>query len=265
MEETYVLANADHQKAVDLLLAAERDCRPIPRLSDSFPGMSIADAYAIQRQVVDAKLAAGGRIRGHKVGLTSRVMQESVGIDEPDFGHLLDESILGTDRPIAVDRFLVPRIEVELAFVLGRPLRGPDVTIADVLMATDFVQPALEIIDSRTETPRTVVDTIADNSACGAVVLGGRPVPPTEVDLRWVAAVLYRNAVIEESGVSSAVLGHPAAGVAWLANRLATFDTALEPGHVVLAGSFTRPVPLAAGDIFHVDYGQLGSIALAFA
>ncbi|WP_447927145.1 fumarylacetoacetate hydrolase family protein [Vreelandella sp. EE27] len=259
-----MLGNADYQKAVDMLLTAERNCYPAPRLSDMFPDISMDDAYAIQRKVIDAKLANGGRIRGHKVGLTSRVMQESVGIDEPDFGHLLDESILSAERPIPTDRFLVPRIEVELAFVLGRPLRGPNVTLADVLMATDLVQPALEIIDSRTETPRTVFDTIADNSACGAVVLGGRPVPPSDIDLRWVSAVLYRNSVIEDSGVSSAVLGHPGAGVAWLANRLATFDTDLEPGHVVLAGSFTRPVPVASGDIFHVDYGQLGAIALAF-
>jgi 2-oxo-hept-3-ene-1,7-dioate hydratase len=162
-------------------------------------------------------------------------------------------------------------VEVELAFILGKPLRGPDVTLFDVLQATDYVTPALEIIDSRieqfdrvTQAPRKVFDTISDNAANAGIVLGGRPVRPDAVDLRWVGALLHKNAVIEESGVAAAVLNHPAAGVAWLANKLAPWGEHLAAGEVVLAGSFTRPVAAAAGDSFHADYGPLGSIALRF-
>ena len=159
---------------------------------------------------------------------------------------------------------IIPRIEVELAFVLGSPLKGPGVTVYDVLRATEYVTPALELIDGRSQYPRTIVDNIADNAACGAVILGGRPVKPHEVDLRWIGAMLYRNAQIEETGLAAGVMGHPAMGIVWLANRLAQFDTALEAGHVVLAGSFTRPVAAKAGDTFHVDYGPLGSVACSF-
>lgn len=259
-----MLTDNDYNNAASSLLAAERDRKPAGRLSDRHPGLDIADAYAIQRVVVDRRLKAGSTVVGHKIGLTSKVMQRSVGIDEPDFGHLLSDMVYDAGTPIAADRFLLPRIEVELAFVLDRPLKGPGVTVTDVLDATAYVQPALEIIDSRTEVPRKVTDTIADNSACGAVVLGGRPVRPDTVDLCRLAAVLYRNGEIEESGVSVAVMGHPAAAIAWLANKLSEFGIVLEPGEVLLAGSFTRPVPLAAGDVFHIDFHELGAIAVTF-
>lgn len=254
----------DRTQAAAALLEAERTRTPMPRLSDSYPGLEIADSYEIQRLVIAEKLKQGARVKGHKIGLTSRVMQQAAGIDEPDFGHLLDTMVLGCEAPIEAGQFLVPRVEVELAFILGRDLDEPDPTVTDVLAATGFVQPALEIIDSRTVTPRKVTDTIADNSACGAIVLGGRPVRPLDVDLRWVSAVLYRNGSIEESGVSAAVLGHPANGVAWLARRLARFDTRLRRGQIVLAGSFTRPVEVKAGDVFLADYGPLGVLPATF-
>jgi 2-oxo-hept-3-ene-1,7-dioate hydratase len=175
----------------------------------------------------------------------------------------------GTDIPAA--RFIAPRVEVELAFVLGQRLRGPHVTIFDVLAATDYVVPAIEIIDSRieqfdrhTKAMRKVYDTISDNAASAGIITGGRPVKPDAVDLRWVSALLYKNGVIEESGVAAAVLNHPATGVAWLANKLAPWDEYLKKGEVVLGGSFTRPVNAAAGDSFHADYGPLGSIAFRF-
>jgi 2-oxo-hept-3-ene-1,7-dioate hydratase len=168
-------------------------------------------------------------------------------------------------------RFIVPRVEVELAFVLGKALRGPGVTVFDVLDATDYVIPALEIIDARiqqidpdTKVPRRVMDTIADNAANAAVVTGGRPVRPLEVDLRWVAALLYKNGTIEESGVAAAVLNHPANGLVWLANKLSQYGVGLMAGQIILSGSFTRPVTAAAGDLIHVDYGQLGSITCRF-
>ena len=251
--------------------AAEKAGRQIGQLSRAHPQMTIDDAYAVQRAWVAMKIAEGRTLRGHKVGLTSKAMQASSQISEPDYGDLLDDMFFpdGSDIPMA--RFIVPRVEVELAFVLREPLKGPGCTLFDVLTATDYVVPALEIIDARieqfdaqTKAPRRVMDTISDNAANAGVVLGGRPVRPLDVDLRWVSALMYRNGVIEESGVAAAVLNHPANGIAWLANKLGSLGVTLQPGQVILGGSFTRPVPAAAGDTFHVDYGPLGAISCRF-
>lgn len=259
------------QAAAERLDEAERCGRQLRQFSLEWPQMSIEDGYAIQRAWVDLKLKAGRRIRGHKIGLTSRVMQQASQIDEPDYGILLDDMFVREGSDLPMDRFIVPRLEVELAFILGRPLRGPGCTLFDVLAATDYVTPALEIIDARiepvdatTKVARKVFDTISDNAANAALILGGRPVRPLDVDLRWVAALLYRNGVIEESGVAAAVMNHPAQGVAWLANKLFDHGVGLEAGQVILAGSFTRPVAARAGDSFHVDYGPMGSIACRF-
>ena len=258
------LSDDQRREAARLLLEAERQVAPVPQLAKTFPGMDIEDAYAIQLEVIGARRAAGAVLRGHKIGLTSRAMQLSAGIDEPDFGHLLDDMFHADGQTLPASRFIVPRIEVELAFILGTPLRGPGVTVYDVLRATEYVTPALELIDGRSQYPRTIVDNIADNAACGAVILGGRPVKPDAVDLRWVGALLLKNGVIEESGVSAAVLGHPALGIAWLANKLAQHDTGLAAGQIVLAGSFTRTVAVKRGDTLHADYGKLGSISVHF-
>lgn len=259
-----MLNDAQRQQAAALLIEAERTGVPTTQLDQAFPGIEIADAYAIQQHIIASKLAAGARLRGHKIGLTSKAMQSTVGINEPDYGHLLDTMFFQDGDTIATEKLIVPRVEVELAFVLGKPLRGPDVTLFDVLDATDYVVPALELIDGRSKYPRRIVDNIADNAACAGIILGGRPVKPLEVDLRWVAALLLKNGVIEESGVSAAVLGHPAMGIVWLANKLAAHDTRLEAGHIVLAGSFTRTVAVAKGDTIHADYGPLGSISVHF-
>ncbi|WP_460103763.1 2-oxo-hept-4-ene-1,7-dioate hydratase [Pseudomonas sp. H1_D04] len=231
----------------------------------------IEDAYAIQRAWVAQKIKDGRKLVGHKIGLTSRAMQVSSNITEPDYGALLDDMFFDEGTDIPFERFIVPRVEVELAFILGKPLKGPNVTVFDVLDATEWVIPALEIIDARiqqvdphTNATRKVFDTISDNAANAGVVMGGRAVRPTEIDLRKVPAVLYRNGVIEESGVSAAVLNHPAKGVAWLANKLAAYDVTLQPGQIILGGSFTRPVAANPGDTFHVDYDMLGSIACRF-
>ncbi|MGE0807233.1 MAG: 2-oxo-hept-4-ene-1,7-dioate hydratase, partial [Burkholderiaceae bacterium] len=210
-------------------------------------------------------------IKGRKIGLTSRAMQLSSQIDEPDYAPLMDDMFFAAGGDIAMAHFIAPRVEVELAFILSRPLRGPNVTLFDVLSATEYVSPAIEIIDSRieqfdreTRAMRKVFDTISDFAANAGIVLGGRPVRPMDVDLRWVGAMLYKNGVIEETGLAAAVLNHPATGVAWLANKLAPHDEQLNAGDVVLAGSFTRPTPAVAGDAFHVDYGPLGSVAFRF-
>jgi 2-oxo-hept-3-ene-1,7-dioate hydratase len=259
-----MLSEQQRQDAAQRLFNAEQGRERLRRLSDTYPGMDVEDAYDVQHRVIALKLAAGSKVRGYKIGLTSKAMQDAVGISEPDFGHLLDEMFFADGAKISAGKYQAPRLEVELAFVLNRPLKGPGVTVSDVLSATEHVIPALELIDSRTELPRKFVDTLADNAACAGIVIGGRPVRPMDVDLRWLGAVVYKNAAIEESGMSAAVLGHPAAGVAWLANRFGPRGIALEPGQVLLGGSFTRPIAAAAGDVFHIDYGPLGGIAVAF-
>ncbi|WP_395106284.1 2-oxo-hept-4-ene-1,7-dioate hydratase [Actinomadura sp. SCN-SB] len=254
-----------------LLREAEASRVPIRQPSLDDPGLTIEDAYAVQRAGVELKLAEGRRLLGRKIGLTSRTMQQAVSIDEPDYGALYDDMFFDDGGDVPYDRFIRPRVEVELAFVLGDALKGPGCTKFDVLRATEYVTPALEILDARvqmadpeTGRTRTIVDTIADNAADAGIVLGGRVVRPMDVDLRWVSALLYRNGVIEESGVAAAVLNHPANGVAWLANKLAPHGVPLEAGQVILAGSFTRPVHAYDGDAFHADFGPLGNITCRF-
>ena len=251
---------------------AERNRTQVEQFSLEHPEMTLEDGYAISRAWVKRKLAAGRTVIGHKIGLTSRAMQRSSNVHEPDFGTLLDDMLFLDGHDIPIERFIEPRVEVELAFVLKHPLKGPGVTLYDVLNATDYVTPAIEIIDARIEridrasgVTRKVFDTISDNAANAGIVLGGRPVRPDAVDLRWVSALLYRNGVIEESGVAAAVLNHPANGPAWLANKLAPHQQWLEPGQIILGGSFTAPVFAKAGDSFHVDYGPLGCISVRFA
>lgn len=250
---------------------AERTKVPIRQISQQYPELTMEDGYAIQRAGVAIAEAEGRVMKGRKIGLTSRAMQQSVGITEPDYGVLYDDMFFADGSLIPFERFMAPRIEVELAFVLGKPLSGPGCTIYDALDATDYVTPACEILDARfqmtdpqTGSGRTIVDTIADNAADAGIVTGGRVVRPHDVDLRWVSALLYRNGVIEESGVAAAVLNHPANGVAWLANRLGGHGVSLEAGMVILAGSFIRPVWVRPGDTFHADYGPMGSIAFQF-
>ncbi|MGH8858715.1 MAG: 2-oxo-hept-4-ene-1,7-dioate hydratase [Polaromonas sp.] len=250
---------------------AEKTRVQLEHFSKRFPEMTIDDGYAVARAWVQLKIAEGRVVKGHKIGLTSRAMQQASQITEPDYGTLLDDMFFPEGSDIPASRFIAPRVEVELAFILGQRLQGPNVTIFDVLAATDYVVPAIEIIDARieqfdrhTRAARKVFDTISDNAANAGIVRGGRPVKPDAVDLRWVSALLYKNGVIEESGVAAAVLNHPASGVAWLANKLAPWGECLEAGEVVLGGSFTRPTSAVAGDTFHADYGPLGSIAFRF-
>lgn len=252
------------QNAANALLQAEIDRKPIQQVSRTWPDMDIEDAYAVQQLWADAKVKAGARIVGHKIGLTSRAMQMASKMNEPDYGVLLDSMVHADGARICASQFHLPRLEVELAFVLDKPLGGKHVTVYDVLDATAYVTPALEIIDYRTEVPRSICDTIADNAAAAAMVTGGRIVRPMDIDLRWVAATLSKNGVIEESGVSAAVMGHPAMGIVWLANKLNGHGMRLEPGHILLAGSFTRPTAIVAGDTIHADYGPLGSIGVTF-
>ena len=239
------------------LSQARKTRTALRHFSQRFPQMTIDDGYAIQRAWVALELADGRTIKGRKIGLTSRAMQLSSQIDEPDYAPLMDDMFFASGGDIPIDRFIAPRIEVELAFILGKPLQGPGVTLFDVLSATDYVSPAIEIIDARieqfdreTKAPRKVFDTISDFAANAGIVLGGRPVRPLDVDLRWVGA---------------AALNHPGNGVAWLANKIAPHGERLNAGDVVLAGSFTRPTTAVRGDSLHADDGPLGSISFRFA
>jgi 2-oxo-hept-3-ene-1,7-dioate hydratase len=253
------------------LQESERSRVQVEQFSLRHPAMTVADGYAVQREWIRLQHASGRRPIGHKIGLTSRAMQLAAQITEPDYGTLLDSMLLRDGSEVEAARFIVPRFEVEFAFILAKPLKGPRVTLFDVLNATDYVVPALELIDARieqfdrhTKAPRKVIDTISDNAANAGIVLGGRPMKVDAVDWRWAGALLFKNGVIEESGLGAAVLNHPGNGVAWLANKLALHDERLEAGEIVLGGSFTRPVPCAAGDTFHADYGPLGSISVRF-
>jgi 2-oxo-hept-3-ene-1,7-dioate hydratase len=259
-----MLSDADRNKAADILMAAEKERKQAVQLSKIWPDIILEDSYAISTEVTKRKVAAGAKLIGHKVGLTSKAMQRSSQIDEPDYGYLLDTMMIPDGAKVPHENFCLPRVEVELAFVLGKKLMGPGVGLTDVLAATDYVVPALEIVDARVQDPRKIFDTVADNGAAAGIVMGGRPVRPMDVDLRWVGGIMYVNSEIEETGVAAGVLGHPAMGVAWLANKLGSLGTPMEAGHIVLAGSFTRVVFAKKGDTLHGDFGQLGGISVQF-
>ena len=253
------------------LYEARKSRTQLRHFSAEHRDMTIEDGYAIQSEWVKLEMADGRSVKGRKIGLTSRAMQQASQITEPDYAPLMDDMFFATGSDIPFERFIAPRVEVELAFVLMAPLKGPGVTLFDVLRATDYVTPALEIIDARieqfdreTRAPRKVFDTIADFAANAGIVIGGRPVKPDAVDLRWVGALLYKNAVIEESGIAAAVLNHPATGVAWLANKIAPYGEELRAGDIILGGSFTRPTNAERGDVLHADYGPLGNISIRF-
>ncbi len=268
---TATLGAATIDEIVAALDTARATKRQIRQITLDHPEMTVDDAYAVQRRWVERRLASGRSHAGHKIGLTSRAMQLSVGIDEPDFGALLDDMVYHPDAEIPIDHFIEPRVEVELAFFLRRPLAGSDVTTEQVIAATDHVRPAVEIIDSRiqrvdpdTGRTRTVRDTIADNAANAGVITGGRRILPRKIDLRWVGGVLMHNGVIEETGLGAGVLGNPAHAIAWLAAKYARYGMTLEPGQIILAGSFTRAVLVAAGDEVAVDFGDHGCLEFSF-
>lgn len=254
--------------AAHMLRRAEQQCRPIDPLIDAYPDLDISDAYAIQRANIAERLTAGVQVCGHKIGLSSPVMQQMMGVDEPDFGHLLTDMIIENGAAVDLSSLCHPRIEVEVAFVLGATLPR-DCTPEDVLNATEYVCAAVELIDSRISNWRIgIIDTIADNASSGKFVLGPDRVPPDAVDLAIVDAALYSGFggrdVLVTRGSTSAVLGHPANAVAWLARTLSAYDVALEAGHVVLSGSCTRAVDVAKGDHFRAELAGLGEVFVEF-
>lgn len=227
------------------LARAEATRLPIEPLTSAHPELTVDDAYAIQRANVERRIARGERIVGHKIGLTAKAMQELFKVNEPDYGHLLDSMMHDAAMPLDLGELVDPQIEVEPAFILGRRLRGPGVDIDEVLAATKCVTVCLEVIDSRIIGWRIrLPDTVADNGSSARVVLGPRMVPPAGLALDDLATELELDGKVVETGNTSAILGHPAKSIAWLANRIAAFGLALEPGHYVLPGTCTRSVRL---------------------
>ncbi|MDN5348253.1 MAG: 2-keto-4-pentenoate hydratase [Clostridia bacterium] len=255
----------DIQELARQLMQAEENRQPIEPLTAAYPQLSVEEAYKIQLVGVQERLKRGRKVIGKKIGLTSKGMQQLLGVNEPDYGHLLDHMLLLEGEPCRRDRLIWPRIEGEIAFVLKETLRGPGVTIGDVFRATEGVMPAIEVVDSRIRDWKIKLpDTVADNASSALFVLGGRMLPLKDLDLKHMGMILEKNGEIVNTGAGAAVWGHPAAAVAWLANKLAEFDIALEAGEIVLSGAVTAAVDAAANDVFHVSFYSLGSVSLRF-
>ena len=259
------LTTAQRLEAAEILRVAEQTATAVPPLTQTFPDMDVVDTYEIALLNIRRRLAAGATVYGHKVGLSSKAMQEMMGVDEPDYGHLLSDMVYTEDVPIPTGRFLLPRVEVEVGFVLGDDLPGEGCTVADVLRCTDFIAPAIELIDSRIADWKIgLFDTISDNASSCGVILGKERVKPGELDLKAIDATLDINGQRVAEGRSDAVLGDPTIAVAWLANKVASFGVRLQAGHVVLPGSCTRAYDVLPGDNVVASFSGLGSVSLSF-
>lgn len=254
-----------HRTLADELWEADRTAVPVAPLTARHDGLDVEDAYAIQSINIDRRVAAGERVVGRKVGLTSRPMQEMLGVDEPDFGVLTDAMVVEDGDPVDLSRLVAPRVEAELAFVLERDLAGPGVTTATALAAIAGALPALEIVDSRVADWRiTLVDTVADNASSGLIVVGGRMRRVEDLDLRLLGVVVSRHGELVDTGAGAAALGNPARCVAWLANKLGGLGAGLRAGDVVLPGAVHRMVPVAPGDVFRAEFAHLGAVTVRF-
>jgi 2-oxo-hept-3-ene-1,7-dioate hydratase len=261
----------DHARAAADLLQAEASGQQIGLLSLRHPEMDMDDAYAVQNAIFEQKLAQGRRVIGWKIGLTSKAMQYALNIDIPDSGILFDDMAFDTGSTVPKGRFIQPRIEAEIAFVMKSAIGGADITREDVIAATDYVTPSIEILDTRilradpeTGRSRNVFDTISDNAANAGIVLGAERHAVDAFDLRWVGALTFRNGEIEETGLGAGVLNDPVESVVWLARRMAQYGQSIEPGQIILSGSFIRPVECPAGTRIHADFGTFGSVDINF-
>ncbi|MHA4852886.1 2-keto-4-pentenoate hydratase [Rhodococcus sp. MSC1_016] len=260
-----MLSERQRLDAARSLTDAERDRAPIEPLTATYPDIDVVDAYEIALINIRARLDAGETVYGHKVGLSSEVMQKMMGVDEPDYGHLLSSMVYAEGTPIDTARFCYPRIEVEIGYVLGETLPGEWCTEADVLAATEYIVPSIELIDSRiTDWKIGLADTIADNASSAGVILGAGRVEPSRVDIGAISAVLFQGDEEIARGEASAVLGNPTKAVAWLARKVASFGVRLEAGHVILPGSCTRAIDARPGDVFRADFSDIGSVSVEF-
>lgn len=262
----------DHASAAADLLQAERSGQQIGLLTLRHPEMGMDDAYEVQKAIYRQKLAEGRRVIGWKIGLTSKAMQYALNIDIPDSGILFDDMLFKNGGTVPPRRFIQPRIEAEIAFVMKSAVSGSDVTRSDIIAATEYVAPSIEILDTRIQRtdpssgkPRTVFDTISDNAANAGIVLGAERHAVDDFDLRWVGALTFRNGEIEETGLGAGVLNDPVESVVWLAQRMAQYGQRIETGQIILSGSFIRPVECPPGTEIHADFGPFGSVDINFA
>lgn len=236
-------------------------------LTEAHPELTVADAYNIQLRFVEEKLNQGKQIVGKKIGLTSKAMQQSLGVDEPDYGHLFDDMEIDQSNPLVrKDEVLQPRVEGELAFILKKDLVGPNVTVEDVLEATESIVAAIEIVDSRVKDWKIQLrDTVADNGSSALYILGNKHFKPEEIDRIGVEMQLFQNGELINEGNGAAVLGDPAYCVAWLANKLYEYDITLKAGEVILAGALSAAIPAKSGDKFVCSFTEgLGNVEINF-
>lgn len=259
------------ETAARKLFEADQTGQQTGLLSLANPGMTMDHAYKVQSALVAQHKAQGRKVIGWKIGLTSKAMQAALNIDIPDSGVLLDNMLFENGATVPAGRFIQPRIEAEVAFVMKEALSGPDVTVAQVLAATDYVAPSLEILDTRilrvdpqTGKTRNICDTISDNAANGGIVMGDAKLDPSEIDMRWMGAIVSRDGEVEETGLGAGVLNDPALGIAWLANRLAQYGDSIKPGEIVLSGSFIRPIEAPSGSLIEADFGPYGNVSCRF-
>ncbi|MEK5389955.1 2-keto-4-pentenoate hydratase [Margalitia sp. FSL K6-0131] len=247
------------------LLEAERKRKPVAPITERFDTLTVVDSYHIQLEMVKRRLQEGQTIIGKKVGLTSKAMQNMLGVNEPDYGHLFDDMKVENGATVNIDSMISPKIEAEIGFILGEDLAGPNLTFLDVLMATKFVVPTIEIIDSRIEDWKIkLVDTVADNGSSSKVVGGDTYATLDQIDLRTNGMLLYKNQELIATGAGAAALGHPANAVAWLGNKLSEFDISLKAGELILPGALTAAVVVESGDHITAEFGAIGSVSVQF-
>ncbi|OLN22247.1 2-keto-4-pentenoate hydratase [Domibacillus antri] len=247
------------------LALAEQNGNAVKPLTELYPDISMREAYMIQLKTIERKVEAGASIVGKKIGLTSLAMQKLLGVDQPDYGHLLNSMEVENGGKISLSRVIQPKVEAEIAFKLKQDLVGPRVTATDVLLATEYIQPALEIVDSRIEDWQIKLqDTIADNASSGLYVLGGRPLSVDKVDISHLGMAFYKNNELVNTGVGAAALGSPAHAIAWLANKLFEFGIYLKAGEIILSGALSAAVEAEAGDVFTARMAHIGEVSVAF-
>lgn len=259
------MSNVDIAKLADHLAQAEATGQGVAPLTELVPEITVEQAYHVQLETISRKVSQGARIVGKKIGLTSKAMQNLLGVGEPDYGHLLDHMEIPNNGVLEASKTIYPRVEAEIAFVLKKDLEGPMVTELDVLQATDYVVGALEIVDSRVKDWKIkLADTVADNASSGFFVLGEKKLPVSALSLDQIGSVLYVNGEIANTGVGAAALGSPAKCVAWLANKLHQFGIKLQAGEVILSGALSAAVTAQPGDTFKARFGHLGEVSVSF-
>lgn len=253
------------QETATLLLDAEVSKQTIKPLTITNPGITVDEAYYVQLEQIRRKVENGGIIVGKKIGATSKAIQNMFGVNQPDYGHLLEDMMCVEGETISLDQYIQPKAEFEIAFKLKKDLQGPNVSIFDVIEATDYIAPAIEIIDSRIEDWQIQFeDTVADNGSSAGAIIGGKPTKLDGLDLAKIGMVAYKNGEMIDSAAGAAVLGNPLRAVAWLANSLSKYDVSLKAGEIILSGAFTKAIEIERNDTFTAEFAHIGSVTVSF-